>query len=277
MPKGLPDHFTRLGPFRDLFATGFPVLTYHKFGPRPRRARLGGLYLGAPLFAAQVRSLARAGFAFASPGEFTTRPAGTAVALTIDDGFESVREHALPILVSLGARATLYLVADRLGGTNDWEIAQGEVAAGLMDDSGVREWLAAGQWIGAHSLTHPWLTRLNPGLAREEIAASRKRLEDRFGVPVTDFCYPYGDWNPGVRDLVREAGYRTATTTDFGVNLASTPPLELRRITARHASRSVRAVKGWLRRWVTGLSGAGGGGPQGGDEGGSSPSVSQRG
>ena len=107
------------------------------------------------------------------------------------------------------------------------------------------EWLAAGNDIGSHTLTHPRLTQLAPGRAREEISASRKRLEDLFGRPVRHFCYPYGDWNPAVRDLVREAGYATACTTTAGVNTAAESPWELKRYTARYASRSLKAI--WRR------------------------------
>jgi len=253
-PGQWPAYFTRLAPFRDLFQQGTAILTYHKFGPRPRRARLRGLYLGGRLLDRQLSELRAAGFAPVRVDQALEEAPGRRVGLTIDDGFRSVREIALPILLRHGATATLYLVADRLGQSNDWEVAQGELQAPLMTESEVREWLAAGQAIGAHSLSHPWLTRIPVAQAREEIGASRRRLEDRFGVPVTDFCYPYGDWNSVVRGLVEEAGYRTATTTEFGVNAAGTDRLGLRRVTARHASWSWRAVKAWWRRYATGSS-----------------------
>jgi len=112
-----------------------------------------------------------------------------------------------------------------------------------MDEKQVRDWIDAGHEIGAHSLTHPYLTRISLREAREQIFSCKKKLEDRFGVPVLHFCYPYGDWNPAVRDLVREAGYESACTIDFGVNTAATPPFELRRITARYQSISIKALK----------------------------------
>jgi len=52
-------------------------------------------------------------------------------------------------------------------------------------------------------------------------------------VPVEHFCYPYGGWNETVRDLVAEAGYLTACTTDRGINTPATPRLELKRWLAR--------------------------------------------
>ena len=243
-----PAYYTRLAPFRDLFAGGRPILTYHKFGPRPRGVRLRGLYLSERLFEAQLNELQSAGYRSVSPGAGGRGGGEREISLTIDDGFRSVREHALPVLSRHAMQATLYLVADRIGRSNDWEQAQGEVAAPLMEAGEIREWLAAGQRVGSHTLTHPWLTRIPLARAREEIGAARRKLEDQFGVVITDFCYPYGDWNPDIRDLVREAGYRTATTTDFGVNTPATDPLELRRVTARHASRSWRSFRSWLRR-----------------------------
>ncbi len=62
-----------------------------------------------------------------------------------------------------------------------------------MDERQIRDWLAAGHEIGAHTLTHPALAELPPERARAEIFDSRKLLEDRFGVPVRHFCYPYGE------------------------------------------------------------------------------------
>lgn len=249
-----PSYYTRFAPFRELFASGFPIVTYHKFGAAPRGARLRGMYLRPRLLDRQLAEWRAAGYEPATVGEVHAA-ARSRVALTIDDGFRSVHALALPVLARHGFRAMLYLVADRLGERNDWEIEQGEVAAPLMTPSEVREWLAAGNRIGSHTLTHPWLTRLAPDRAREEISASRRRLEDAFGVPVKDFCYPYGDWNPAVREWVREAGYETAVTTDFGVNGAGFDPWALRRVTARYASRGWPWIRAWWRRWRSGRSG----------------------
>ena len=253
MPGDLPHYFSQLAPFAPLFETGRPVLTYHKFGPRPRGVRLKGLYLGTALFDRQLTELRVAGWKSGSletPGDPRVKgtPVRREIVLTIDDGFRSVHEHALAILRRRDFRAILFLVADRLGRQNDWEVAEGEAMAPLMNETEVREWLAAGHVIGSHTLSHPRLTRVAPAAAREEIVASRCRLEDRFGVPVRHFCYPYGDWNSAVRGWVEEAGYATACTTDFGVNAPGQDRMALRRITARYPSRGGRVVRGWWRR-----------------------------
>lgn len=251
----LPNYYTALRLFRDLFQTGVPVLTYHKLGPRPSRVRIKGLYLGAPLFARQLAELRTAGFRSVRLGDIPQPTGGglPRVALTFDDGFRNVLEHGLAPLAQNRFCAIQFLVADQLGKTNEWELALGEAPEPLMDVAQVREWLASGHEIGSHTRTHPFLTRISRSQAREEIRASKRLLEDLFGAPVEHFCYPYGDWNEAVRGLVIEAGYRTACTTDFGVNPPDSNPFALKRITARYPSRNWKAVKARLGQFFQGL------------------------
>jgi len=249
----LPAYYSRLAPFEPLFATGAPILTYHKLGPRPRHARLKGLYVSQRLFARQMAELAEAGFTTPSLTDLFAAggPSARAIGLTFDDGFRNVLTFGLEPLARHRFRAIQFLVAGLLGRTNEWDRPIGERMEPLMDASEVREWLAAGHAIGSHTLKHPRLTELSAAAAREEIIASKKRLEDTFGIAIEHFCYPYGDWNEAVRDLVAEAGYRTACTTEFGVNAADANRLALRRITARYPSRN---LKTWLARFGIGAS-----------------------
>jgi peptidoglycan/xylan/chitin deacetylase (PgdA/CDA1 family) len=251
MRRCAPGHFHTLEPFLDLFKTGVPVLMYHKIGPRPRRVRLRGLYVGQDVFVRQLDEMQQAGFTCCPLAEANVKARANGaperrVVLTFDDGFRNVFQNALAPLAQKQFRAIQFLVTNCIGKLNEWDLRDGEAPEPLMDAAQVREWLRAGHRIGSHSLTHPRLTRLSLRDAQEEILASKKKLEDTFGVAVEDFCYPYGDWNQAVRDLVMEAGYRTACTTDYGVNLPATSPLELRRITVRHPTRSLKALRARL-------------------------------
>jgi len=244
LPPGLPSAFTRLAPFDDWCRSGGGLsLMYHKLGPRPRGVRLKGLYVPERLFRQQLQDLKRAGYAAVSMDQLISGTDAQRVALTFDDGFVNVLTHGLEPLREAGFRAIQFLVPDLLGKTNVWEQAQGEVSERLMDAVQIREWMAAGHEIGAHTCTHPWLTRIPLADAREEIVASKARLEDVFGSPIRHFCYPYGDWNPAVRDLVEEAGFVTACTTEPGLNRPEGDPYRLRRLTARYASRN------WANVW----------------------------
>ena len=250
MNAGVPAYFTSLKPFIGLFVAGMPWLMYHKLGPRPRGVRLKGLYISSPLFERQLSELQRAGFTTPvyGPPPAQAGNAGKRIVLTFDDGFANVFQHGLEPLARHGFRAMQFLVADLIGRCNEWDLQEGEAQEPIMDETQIKEWLAAGHEIGSHTLTHPFLTRLSLQRAREEISASKKKLEDRFGRPVQHFCYPYGDWNSAVRDLVIAAGYETACTTEFGVNTSVASPFELKRITARYQSISFQALKERLTR-----------------------------
>jgi peptidoglycan/xylan/chitin deacetylase (PgdA/CDA1 family) len=239
--------YYKLKPFLELFRTGVPILMYHKIGERPRGVRLKGLYVSPPNFVRQLAEFREAGFAACMPSDcLTGRSSSLRVVLTFDDGFCSVLENALEPLAQHGFRALLFLVPNLIGKCNEWDLREGEVPEPLMDNGQIRQWLQAGHSIGSHTLTHARVTRLSVRDAREEIFVSKKKLEDTFGVAIEHFCYPYGDWNEAVRDLVVEAGYRTACTTAFGVNTAATPPMALRRLTVRYPTRTLRALKARL-------------------------------
>ena len=251
MSAALPHYYLRLGHLAPLFAQGLPVLTYHKVA-RPK-IRLGGsgtlLYVSPRLFAEQLAELRAAGFQSGWIEDALTMEKNDArkVVLTFDDGFENLHANAMDSMARHGFQGITYLVADLLGGVNAWEIPLGCPRERLMDTVQIREWLAAGHSIGAHTLTHPRLTQISAAAAREEIGASRKKLEDIFGVSIDHFCYPYGDHDERVCQMVAEAGYRTATITKRGLNTKATPPLALRRFMVRYPKFELRD---WWQFWT---------------------------
>jgi len=222
-----------LGPAQlRLGRRGVPVFAYHKISQPPAGTIDPFLFVAPGRFAGQLAALRAANFASASLTEIITARDNNAskVVLTFDDGCADVLQNAIEPMARHGFRAIQFLVAARLGGRNEWDIAKGDTPAALMDDAQIRDWRAAGHEIGSHTMTHRNLRGLSEAEAREEIFASKKLLEDRFGAAIEHFSYPYGGWTDASRDLVGEAGYRTACTMAFGVNTAATPRLELRRI-----------------------------------------------
>lgn len=228
-----------------MFESGNPILTYHKLGPRPRRTRIKGLYLSRSLFERQLAELAAAGFRTCGLGECVGAKKERRIAITFDDGYVNVLRHGVEPLARTGFKAIQFLPANLLGKCNQWDVPLGEAPEPIMDVHQVRDWLCAGHDIGSHTLTHPYLSRLTVPEARREIVDSRKKLEDLFGRKIEHFCYPYGDWNESVGQLVREAGYQTACTTVPGVNSAADSAFALKRLTARYPSRNLKAL--WSR------------------------------
>lgn len=78
--------------------------------------------------------------------------------------------------------------------------------------------------IGAHTLTHPMLAKLDAQAARFELAESRRVLEIRFGLPVRHASYPVGDAAAaGAREfaIAAELGFSTGVTTRPGMVFAA--------------------------------------------------------
>jgi peptidoglycan/xylan/chitin deacetylase (PgdA/CDA1 family) len=86
--------------------------------------------------------------------------------------------------------------------------------------------------IGAHTVTHPILSRVTAERARAEVLGSREMIQGACGAAPRAFAYPNGgpaDYTSAVVDVVREAGFSCAVTTRFGLNTVRTSPWELRR------------------------------------------------
>ena len=62
---------------------------------------------------------------------------------------------------------------------------------------------------------------------------SKKRLEEVLGRPVNHFCYPNGSLDKSVQTAAENAGYKTAVTTSYGFNDASTNQFLMNRIDAQ--------------------------------------------
>lgn len=218
---------------RRLYPSGPVILMYHRIGTPPVDAVDPFLYDAAAELDRHLTEAKQAGLRVVSLAEATAggRPQPNTLAVTFDDGCLSTLREALPVLVKHRVRAIQFIVSGRIGGLNEWDISKDDVPTPLMDAAQIREWLAAGQEIGSHTVTHRNLRKVKPEQARREIFDSKKHLEDRFGVPIHHFAFPYGGWRePGIRELVREAGYHSACVTDFGVSTAPDELWNLRRV-----------------------------------------------
>jgi peptidoglycan/xylan/chitin deacetylase (PgdA/CDA1 family) len=93
------------------------------------------------------------------------------------------------------------------------------------------------------------LTAVPPEVAMQEIRESKSVLEAALGCEVRHFCYPYGRNNPEHRDLVRNAGYVTATTTHRGRVLPEHDPYALNRIMVARACNPIQFAAKLLSRY----------------------------
>jgi peptidoglycan/xylan/chitin deacetylase (PgdA/CDA1 family) len=243
------------------------VLAYHWVDPCVgERLRQWGVTPRA--FEAQMTALAEGGYQVLSLEEVLQvvrgeRPASPrTVALTFDDGYRSLLDHALPVLERLGFKATFFVVTDRVGGTNAWDARHGDAPRSLMGWSEIETLLARGMDIGSHSRTHPFLPELKEPELQDEIGRSREAIRERLGSTVRFFSYPHGLVDERCRRAVVAAGYDGACTTHPGRNGPGTDPFALRRTeiscgdtpwTFAFKVRTGFSVRQWagarMRRW----------------------------
>lgn len=201
-------------------------------------------------FDRQMRWLRRRGLRGVSVGELMAASRHGAgrelIGLTFDDGYADFIEYALPVLARYGFGGTVFPIAGRLGGLNDWD-ALGPRKP-LMSADQVRKAADAGIEIGSHGLRHVSL----PGLAQTALAAeaaeSRAILTEAIGRDVTGFCYPYGHIDASSVTAVQQAGY------SYGCAIwrsASTGPHALPRVYVGEADGALRLWAKGARHWLT--------------------------
>jgi peptidoglycan/xylan/chitin deacetylase (PgdA/CDA1 family) len=126
-----------------------------------------------------------------------------AAAITFDDGYRSVYEVALPMLERLAMPATVFVPA-QTGESPGAERLPSQEGRERVSWPEMREMCGRGIEFGAHTMSHPDLTRLDRPSAEREIVGSREILEQGLGRPVTVFAYPFGRHDPTSREIVSE-------------------------------------------------------------------------
>ena len=100
--------------------------------------------------------------------------------------------------------------------------------------------------IGAHTITHPRISSLTPEAAFAELEGARVRLNERLGLNVAHFAFPYGraaDAGPRDFALARQAGFLSAATTRKGLVRGGQDQFSLPRNTINGSHRSVAAME----------------------------------
>ncbi len=135
-------------------------------------------------------------------------PEKTAV-LTIDDGYRSIWENAVPLLDEYGYKATIFVPTSHVGGDNylSWEQ--------------VAELQKKGHEIGNHSHSHPYFLNSDSGKIAEAFEADLEKAHDLFrrhlGSVPDIYAYPFGEYHPEMFAVLEKYGYRAAAAQKSGV------------------------------------------------------------
>jgi peptidoglycan/xylan/chitin deacetylase (PgdA/CDA1 family) len=176
------------------------------------------------VFRRQVRAIANAGlFNPTVRGWCVSSRRVRAVVLTFDDGHISNHDTALPILRDYQLKATFFVTAGWIG------------TGSTMNWRQIRALHAAGMEIGSHTLTHRPPSTLDDKELHYELSESRRILEDGLGAEVTSLSSPTGFFNPRMRKVAQEVGYRSLCIGRVGLAAESGDRFSLNRIAVKRS------------------------------------------
>jgi peptidoglycan/xylan/chitin deacetylase (PgdA/CDA1 family) len=165
----------------------------------------------------QLQLLVDRGYRGATFEEAVLRPpARRTLAVTFDDAFRSVRELAVPILRRLGLPGSVYVPTDfpsaperpmSWPGIDQWLGGDHEDELRPLSWGQIAELASDGWEVGAHTASHPPLTRVDDSELTRQLEEPRGVVEERLGRPCRTMAYPYGDWDDRVLAAVERAGY----------------------------------------------------------------------
>ncbi len=132
-------------------------------------------------------------------------PQPTIVTLTFDDG-DADNFAAAELLKPQGLHATFFIPSGLVG------------TPGYMTWEQLKQLQQDGNEIGGHSLDHTKVQGLDPAALRHEICDDRTNLIDHGFTPVS-FAYPFGNYDPAAKAMLKDCGYAGARTVRGGPEL----------------------------------------------------------
>jgi peptidoglycan/xylan/chitin deacetylase (PgdA/CDA1 family) len=170
------------------------------------------------------------------------------VSLTFDDGYYDNCEFALPLLLERRIPFAYFVSAQQVveGEPFPHDVEAGQpLAPNTLEQ--LRELVAAGVSIGAHTRTHADLGAIDDHVRLvDEMITARGELEDRLQTEIDYFAFPFGQPQNLSRDafqLAKDCGYAGVCSAYGGYNLPGDDAFHLRRI---HADPGMVRLQNWL-------------------------------
>jgi peptidoglycan/xylan/chitin deacetylase (PgdA/CDA1 family) len=208
-----------------------PVLMYHYVSELPPNADAyrRDLTVSAEAFEAQLQYLDEAGYhpitltdlyLYLTEGyPLPDRP----IVLTFDDGYRDAYEVVFPKLLDQGFPGTFFVMATP---------AHYESPA-YLTWAQMKEMSEAGMAIEAHGRDHVDLRNRSYDFLVYQILGIKEAIEYHTGRTPRFFCYPSGQRDAGVIEVLKSAGYWGAVTTEWGQTYTRENLLEMPRLRVR--------------------------------------------
>jgi len=175
------------------------------------------------------------------------------------DEYPIASERDRPRVVDQALEAMKYLPVDeRAQRARDIyrTFCGGDLPSLMMTPEMLRSLAEQGHDIGAHTVSHPILAKVDDLRAVDEIRKSRDWLASITGRAPTSFAYPNGrpgtDFGDRHRVMVREAGFSCAVSTTWGCAVRESDRMALPRFTPWETTRGgffTRLVKTYVQSY----------------------------
>jgi len=145
------------------------------------------------------------------------------ILFTFDDGYDDNFAYAFPLLVKYGFTGTFFLITEPIDAGREGYVTWPQVS--LMSSMGMD--------MEPHTYTHPDLTGQSVDYIVWQVIGSKQAIEERTGKTCRFFCYPSGQYDAQVVDVLRSANFWGAVTVQAGVMHTSSGMFDLARIRVR--------------------------------------------
>lgn len=168
------------------------------------------LSVSSPAFKQQIEYMKNNGFTFLRSDDLLSgNITNKSVLITFDDGYQNNFINAVPILEKYNIPAIFFISTGSIGKyLNGLKIMDQEQLKKISENNLFQ--------IGAHTVSHKKLHKLQEKEAFLEIKQSKEYLEKMLNSPIHFFAYPYGRYNQQIIEMVKKCGFKFAFSINPG-------------------------------------------------------------
>lgn len=210
------------------------IIGLHKVGNASPEAKIKGLFIDPKQLEFCLLLIREMGFEFATLRDAIGKKNGKFAVITFDDGYADNLKNGFPILQKMKIPATVFVITDDVGKSEvAWSEAADDLPADLLTWEQLKYLQNEGWEIGSHSCRHIHLSRYPVAEQEESILLSIEEIRHNLGIEPISFAYPYGDYQPATKNILKSCGIKYAVTIKQATSLRfseTTDCFELQRV-----------------------------------------------